>query len=669
MNFNYVDSSEDSIVTTEKLNVVAEDDFLQRLSSTPPIHALCELIWNALDADAINVEVKFHINDLGGIDIIEVIDDGVGMKHSKIKDFFGKLGGSWKSKINQTSGYKRQIHGQNGKGRYMVFSLCNSAHWSIVYTDSGDSSAYTVIVEKPNISQALVEGESRVSARSGVSVTLKGITASKNVSSLLSETAQQEVSKVFSRYLKNYRDVSIIYNGCTINPEEMIVTEREFDLAPVTDDSGTLHNVKLQVVEWGEKVKCQFYFCDEREVPLHWGDMDIRVRNFNVTGYVISTVFGELHKSGRLEIVHMSDFFPPMIEDALEKIRGMYREVAIQRSQTIVDEWKEKEVYPYEGDPETAVERIERDVFNVVASAVQESSPDLDTASREHIAFNLRLMRSIIESNPNELSKILNEVLRLPRERQIVLAELLNEVTLTGIIEAASQVTERLKFIDALGEMLFNHSIQQQVKERSQLHKILEQNTWVFGEQYNLWASDKDLTNVLKVHIEKLGLDIDVVEPVTKPDGKRGIVDLMLSRSQRGYNERELENLVIELKRPDHAIDRNDMNQIEDYAAAVDNDKRFHGVEGMLWHFWIIGDKRAEAVRRRMEMGLDPRNKIFARSERITIGIKTWAEIINENKTRLEHIRRALDFDVEEERSMDYVRSKYGEILEGVTFK
>ena len=84
----------------------------------------------------------------------------------------------------------------------------------------------------------------------------------------------------------------------------------------------------------------------------------------------------------------------------------------------------------------------------------------------------------------------------------------------------------------------------------SQLHKILEQNTWVFGEEYHLWASDKDLTNVLRTHKDKLDPDIVIDELVSVVGKNPGIVDLMLSRSQRRHRADDIEHLVVELKAP-----------------------------------------------------------------------------------------------------------------------
>ena len=72
-------------------------------------------------------------------------------------------------------------------------------------------------------------------------------------------------------------------------------------------------------------------------------------------------------------------------------------------------------------------------------------------------------------------------------------------------------------------------------------HKILEQITWVFGEEYHLWASDKELTTVLKTHRDKLDPEIVIDDPVKVINKSRGIVDLMLSRAQRRHRHNDLD--------------------------------------------------------------------------------------------------------------------------------
>jgi hypothetical protein len=129
------------------------------------------------------------------------------------------------------------------------------------------------------------------------------------------------------------------------------------------------------------------------------------------------------------------------------------------------------------------------------------------------------------------------------------LAELLDHTTLAAIIETSKIVTDRLTFLRGLETLVFDADFKEKVRERTQLHRIVAENAWMFGEQYHLSVNDQSLTEVLKKHIAAQGREIEIDAPVTRADGSRGIVDLMFSCNLlRGMDERE--HLVVELKRP-----------------------------------------------------------------------------------------------------------------------
>ena len=189
------------------------------------------------------------------------------------------------------------------------------------------------------------------------------------------------------------------------------------------------------------------------------------------------------------------------------------------------------------GAIERAIRRRQQ-VFDIVAVNVQEFTPELAAATPKARALHLRMLRHAIERGPDDLQMILREVLDLPERKQKELAALLQETTLSAIITAAKTVADRLKFIAALESIVFDLETKGRLKERSQLHKILAENTWVLGEEYNLWASDKDLKRVLEKHRAVLDPDIVIDDPVKVIGKKRGIVDLMLSRATRRHRAR-----------------------------------------------------------------------------------------------------------------------------------
>jgi hypothetical protein len=249
----------------------------------------------------------------------------------------------------------------------------------------------------------------------------------------------------------------------------------------------------------------------------------------------------------------MADMSAPLkiaYEQAADQIKAYFRDRDVATARSEIDQWKAEKVYPYSAEPATPIERAERQVFDIVALNVNKHLPEFSDASRLTKAFQLRMLRQAIERGPDELQLILKEVLDLPPRKQQELAKLLEEADLGNIISASRLVADRLKFVHGLETLLFDPDSKKLLKERSQLHRMLADNTWVFGEQFNLTVDDQSLTEVLRKHRKLIGDDVIIDTPVKRIDGKTGIVDLMMSRSVPQSRSNEREHLVVELKRP-----------------------------------------------------------------------------------------------------------------------
>jgi hypothetical protein len=255
---------------------------------------------------------------------------------------------------------------------------------------------------------------------------------------------------------------------------------------------------------------------------------------------------------------------------------------------------------------------------------------------------------------------------KLPANKQRELAKLLDATDLSAIISTATMIAGRLKFLQGLKFILFDSVAKGRLKERSQLHKILESNTWVFGEEFNLWASDRDLTTVLRAHKDKLDPSLVIDEPVKPIVRQRGIVDLMLSRAQRRHRANDIEHLVVELKAPRVKLGVTELNQIRDYAYAVAEDPRFHRVDGVRWHFWLISDEYDESVDRQVRGGPDRLRRLIHREDNISIGVKTWGEVLMDNEARLQFVTEKLEHHVDQGEALAFLMEKHREFLEGV---
>jgi hypothetical protein len=282
--------------------------------------------------------------------------------------------------------------------------------------------------------------------------------------------------------------------------------------------------------------------------------------------------------------------------------------------------------------------------------------------------LQLKLLQQAIELNPTNTKKIIDEVLNLPKEKADELADLLENTSLSSIISTSKIISDRLKFIKGFEEIVYDTELKKHLKERSQLHKILAENIWFFGEEFSISVSDKSLTEVLNKYISNLEGDVDIDQqtPVLRSDGKKGIIDLMLSKSIPKNHSNEFEYLVIELKAPSVIIGQKELNQIESYAFAVADDERFKNLRTR-WEFWIISNNMDSTAKKRANQQNLPKGTTyqsnFTEENNITIKIRTWSEIIAENNFRYNFVKEKLNISITKDDGLLFLQEKYAKYL------
>ena len=644
----------------QSYTVKVQPDFIRRQTKARPIRAVAELVWNGLDADASQVNVRLLSGELGMKSIV-VTDNGHGIPYEDAPQLFTHLGGSWKKPGGKTKSKGRMLHGYEGRGRFKVFALGNVADWRVTYrTGSGDLRAYNIMIAADNIRQVHITAEESVdNGSTGVEIEVSEL--HREYRSLDPDHALQEFAEVFALYLKDYRDVSILHEGAKVDPAAAIATTRTEQLEDI-DEDGTAHPVELEIIEWRNVTTRGLYLCTEQGFPHTKVTTRFHIGEFHFTAYLKSSFVTKLHGDAQLDLAEMNPLLNTSVEEARETVKAYFRKRAAERARTVVEEWKAENIYPYEGEASSSLEDAERKVFDILAVTASDYMPDFVSAAAKKKAFDLRMLRTAIEKSPEELQIIMNEVLGLPKRKQQELAQLLQEASLSSIIGAAKIVADRLKFLVGLEQILFDSDMKVRLKERSQLHKIIEDNTWLFGEEYNLSVSDRGLTAVLEKHRSILGDDIVIDKPVKHVSQMRGIVDLMLSRVLRRHRAHELEHLIVELKRPRVKIGKKEVIQIEEYAISVVADERFRSVEGVKWTFWVVSDD--------LDLYADYRRKdggvVSPSKDSMSVGIKTWGEIIEENKARLQFFQEKLEHQIDDATALAHLQEKYQSFLAGV---
>ncbi|HMR83959.1 MAG TPA: hypothetical protein PKE30_12545 [Niabella sp.] len=332
-------------------------------------------------------------------------------------------------------------------------------------------------------------------------------------------------------------------------------------------------------------------------------------------------------------------------------------------SKAFIDELKERNIYPYKGNADNVVEETKRQVFDIMALQINEYLPSFKDQDDTGKKLTLALVREALENDSKHFSRILTEVIGLPQDKREELSDLLDATSLSNIIDSMTEIKNRLNFLLGLEQIIYNKDLHKNFKERKHLHKIIVNETWIFGEQYNYGVDDVTLKNVLKNYLKDAMERDDFEEIVNREDNSelQTIPDICLWQ-QYSLGSAGKENLAIELKKPSVDAGFTEKQQIESYAAKVANDRRFPK-DKTRWKFILV----TKDIKSELAPYLKQANRSYghiSQMDNCDVYILTWGDIISEAKQRHEFIKERLNINLQEnEEGLTYIKEKYKEYL------
>lgn len=637
------------------VHVVAKRDFLEGLTNVRPIVALSELVWNGFDSGSDRVQIHLDQNRLDGLQTIRVRDYGSGIDRAKVEEFFGNLGDSWKKKKVRVNG--RSLHGKNGKGRFRAFALGTLVEWNTTYVaGDGKSHSYRIRGQAASLDDfdifdpVLADG-----ASTGTEVVISNL--KYEFGSLMKEAAHMEVAKIFAAYLTEYPDLRLEYDGLWIEPKKAQLSHKEYRIDDVELAGERKTNITVSVVEWKIPTERALHLCDANGISLHETQVGpyIKAPGFNFTAYIKSDHFRELDKQNQLILDELHPDVLLLIKAGRDKIKEHFRRRLLEDQGRAIERWKSEKIYPYEEKSDLdPVEAAERQVFDILAVNVESYLPEFDEADTKSRKFTFRLLAQAVKENPDSVQEIIGEVLGLRKEAQDDLAELLKKTPLASIISSAKTVANRLNFLVGLENLLFDAATKKRLLERDQLHKILENEAWLFHEEFTLAGSEQRLDEVLQKHISILGPRKDNPGAVLLADGKTGRLDLMFHKVVQPRTG-EYDYLIVELKRPAQKIDADVITQIKKYAHAVASDERFHDIPAK-WTFIAVSNDFDDFAKQEANQRDRPKGVIYDHGElNITVSAKKWSEIINDARARLRFVNAQLSYEADRDSAKSYL--------------
>lgn len=289
-----------------------------------------------------------------------------------------------------------------------------------------------------------------------------------------------------------------------------------------------------------------------------------------------------------------------------------------------------------------------------------EKLPRFKMADADTQRLMFRLLKAVVEAGDPHLWKILQEVLKLTPDEREAFSELLDRTSLSALIQMNTLVANRLDFLDDLRLLVADPFYKKKMLERKQLHKILNRESWIFGDQFTLLSSDQRMTAVLEQYCSFVDVPFDGA-PVENDD----VIDLFFGGKTPGVGCGAENNfLVVEIKRPKVKIGREELEQTRRYRTNICSDERFAAAAAK-WTFIALSTEIADSVSLEVYGGRVPGlvdDKTY-KGVRTEIWCKTWQQLIDEAELQLKLFKVQVGTSLAQ--NFDYLKKKHGDLLPG----
>jgi len=628
---------------------------LGALKYTTSAKALCELIANGFDAGANVISVSITENGLGGVESIKVKDDGHGISPDVLKERFISVG-VFPQKANAQ-------FAKFGIGRFAVHRIGEKSHWqSISVTKDKQYKKIDFELDSDENKKLKVTEEVDGNSETGTTIEIYNIrdkgkdqfTKNKIAGILLAE---------YCSYLLAHKDKRIIVQDDTLDVQSMIAVE-DTDVIEPTDkvpEKIVISHLILNKPVENSRFPAQVIFTARgRMIASMQPD---EVLNPQYVGMVECEHFQTILSANREALIEMDDTFANIKYLALDRITKFGEKYRTQSAKRFIERARHEDFYPYKNVPREITDTVKQEIYDVVLEKVNENANiDSMTKKQKAVVFNL-LNRALDDEN---LLIVLTEVARLSADDVAKFKNVLERTALTSIIKLSAEVTNRLLFLEVLHNMVYGAS-SKKVKERTQLHKVIEPHGWLFGPQFHLATSDEGFKKVIMKHRQQAGLppmdedNFDAIKDVKK------IPDLFLCATKEYPTIPRNHHLIVEIKAPIVSIGAKERDQIRKYADIIRKSHEFDKTSTR-WDLFVVSSKISDQIDEDRKQK-DKKVGCLFEWDNMTIWAFEWSEIIARAKEEMQFVRNNLKMKTEQLGVSEYLKKNYPDILQPLQYQ
>lgn len=599
---------------------------------------IIEYILNGFEADATSVSIiaEPYSQELAGLQKLEIVDNGHGINYETREETFGSFLISQKEK----NIFFDRVN--KGKGRYTFSNICLEAQWTTVYKKEDKNYKYTITITNTERDYCLYSDPVETDEQTGTRVAFIGVSKLK-IDDIENDDFEHDIITFFAKYLYLHKNKHIYVNGREI-PYSLLIDE-----SLSTSLIKNIHGIdfKITFIKWldGSNRKSYAYYVDEKYIEKY---REHTKCNNNAVKFYHSIFIESTFFNNFIDIGVENGIEAPNTQNdvVFKEIRAFIFDFAKAKLKAFIQEEVPGIVQSYIDDglfpdfTDDPVSLAQKEDLKSVVSSVYCIQPNIfyrtKNDSKKAIIGCLNL---ILKTDEREnIITILDSIQKLTPEERDQLANTLRKYEPNSVVRLLNTVNSRCEIIEKLKSLIYDND--KFTTERNHIQRIIEQNYWLFGEEYNLVAADERLDRVLVKYLKELDkentTDVSYDDPVyryRRPDifitGMRDVV-MPTGSSQ--------ENIIVELKAPHVKLTYNVFRQIEDYMMAIKKEPEFNSLY-MNWKFICVCSELSQEVVDKREAHKDKGKKgLIEPQGNYEIYAYTWSDIFTMFDLRHRHL-------------------------------
>ncbi len=615
--------------------------------------AIAEYIWNGFDANASRVDINFDANEVGFINKLSIIDNGIGIDISNLNETFGNFLDSQKEQSFSATGF---VKGKKGKGRYSFTNFCHKAIWNTTFSKVDKLLNYTITIEKSDSVNYAVSDQKNINKgqQTGTKVFFEEF-FNLTGDLLESDSFQQFLSQEFGwfLYLNKDKNYKLVVNGDEVKYQSIIADTANFELPIGKND------FKITYIRWSKKIgdKYFYYFLSSKqlEVDRKHTSFNNKAIEFHHSLYIESEYFDDFEETKENEPT--LGFFKNQADDTYKALISHLNLFLKEKEKHFIKENKADElIRKYNKDgvfpkfKSNDYEKLRKQDLENVVKEIYCSEPKIFLKlNKEQSKTLVGFLNLLLDSEEREnILTILESVTKLDEEEREALAKTLKNTELKHIISLVRFLENRFKIINSLKVLVFD--LEKYTNEREHIQKVVESNYWLFGEQYHLVSADENFEILLHNYLHFVESE-DKKPKISSLNKKNKLKRPDIFICQQNFYPDPLtsgdvieENIIVELKRPSVVIGMVQFRQIENYMRFIVDEELFNS-QHRKWKFILIGKKIDDYIKDLYENQKNKGKKFLVQSIRnYEIYAMTWDDIFTDYRLKNKHMVDKLKF-------------------------